>query len=107
MLFDRKTAKTHGVIMLKLISVLLVADVVGLCRIEEQVADGSDQGVNAKGDNRGPEVSAGSAGVAFGLQVGMVDDEAADPTQEESQQKTNNVIGIHGCILLSQNIDSV
>ena len=49
MLFDRKTAKTHGVFMLKLISVLLVADVVGLCRIEEQVADRSDQRIDAKG----------------------------------------------------------
>ena len=81
--------------------ILLVADVTISSGIEEQVADGSDQGVNAKGNHCGPEVSAGSAGVAFGLQAGMVDDEAADPTQEESQQKTNNVIGIHGCILLS------
>lgn len=95
MLFDRKTAKTHGVIMLKLISVLLVADVVGLCRIEEQVADRSDQRIDAKGNVSQDKIEPGSGGEAFGLERGVVYNKTTNPAEEKRKNKTNNFVAIH------------
>ena len=44
----------------------------------------------------------GSGGVAFGLQRGVVDDQAADKAQEEGQQEANQLVVIHEYILLSR-----
>ena len=76
-------------------SVLLVTDVLILSGIEEEVADGSNEGVNTKSDVSEKEIRPRSGGKAFGLQLGVVDDDAADPTKEEGQQETDDVLGIH------------
>ena len=65
--------------------VLCVADVLFLGRIEGQIADSSNQAVDTEGNYGQEEVSSSSAGVALGLQGRMVDDQATDPAQEESQ----------------------
>ena len=75
--------------------VLLVADVSFLSGIENQVADGSNQGVDTAGDVTQNQVCPSSGGVACGLQGGMVDDQAADPAQEEGQQEANQIVVIH------------
>ena len=80
--------------------VLLVADVFGLSRVKRQVADGSDQAVNAAGDVAEDEVSTGARGVALGLQRGVVDDKASDPAEEEGQEETNDFV-VHGNISLN------
>ena len=102
----QKNTPQRGVLFVSKL-VLLVADVACLCRIKAQVADGSYQGVNAKGQVCQEEVSSGSAGVAFGLQRSVVDDEAADETQEEGQQKTNQIVVGHCSILLSSKMKKV
>lgn len=51
-------------------SVLLVTDVLLLGGIEGEVADGSDQRIDAEGNDTQKQVSTGSAGVAGGLQGG-------------------------------------
>ena len=72
--------------------ILLVADVLLLSGIKGQVADGSNQAVDTEGDHGQEDVSAGSTGEAFGLQGGVVDDQAADPTQEKGQQETDEIV---------------
>ena len=47
--------------------VLLVADVFGLSRVKRQVADGSDQAVNAAGDVTEDKISPGTRGVPSGF----------------------------------------
>ena len=74
--------------------VLLVADVSFLVRIEEQIADGSNQNVDATGQIAPDNVGAGSGGVAFNLQRSVVDDQAADPAQEKGKQETHELIVI-------------
>ncbi|MBP3396412.1 MAG: hypothetical protein J6L87_04475 [Clostridia bacterium] len=76
-------------------SALEVADVLFLAGIEEQVADGGNQGVDTAGDIAKEQVSLGSAGVALRLQGGVVDDQAADLTQEKGQQETDEIVVIH------------
>ena len=75
--------------------VLLVTDVLCLCGVEHEVADGSNQRVNTEGQVCEDEVCPGSGGPAFRLQGSVVDDNAADPAQEEGQQKTNEVLVVH------------
>jgi hypothetical protein len=65
--------------------VLLVAYVRGLSRIESEVADGSNEGVDSESNNGQNKVSESSAGVAFGLEAGVVDYQATDPTKEECE----------------------
>ena len=84
--------------------VLLVADVACLCRIKAQVADGSYQGVNAKGQVCQEEIRAGSAGETLGFQGSVVDNDATDKTEEEGQQETCQVVVGHCNILLSSKI---
>ena len=84
--------------------VLLVANVGCLVGIEGQVADGSNQAIDAEGHHGQEEVCCGSAGVALGLQRSMIDDQATNPAQEESQQKTNQIVVIHYMFLLSQEL---
>ena len=76
-------------------SVLLVADVLGLSGVEHQVADRSDEGINAAGDVAEDNISAGARGVTFGLQRGVVDNKASDPAEEEGQEETNDLV-VHG-----------
>ena len=64
-------------------------------RVEEQVADGSHQTVNAKGDHGQENVGKSSGGVAFGLERGVIDDQTADPAEEEGQNKAYDVVVIH------------
>ena len=68
-------------------SVLLVTDVLFLGGIEEEVADGSNEGVNTKSDVSEKEIRPRSGGKAFGLQLGVVDDDASDKAEEEGKQK--------------------
>lgn len=72
-----------------------VANVLFLRRIKSKVADRCYQSIDAKSDHRKEEVCCCSAGVAFGLKLGMIDDKATDPTQEEGQQKANEILVIH------------
>ena len=73
-------------------SILLVADVLGLCGIEEKVADGCNQRINTECHVGKDKVCQSSGGVAFRLEAGMVDDKAADPTKEKRQKKTNEIV---------------
>lgn len=77
-------------------SVLLVTDVLILSGIEEEVADGSNEGVNAKSDVSEKEIRPRSGGEAFGLELGVVDDDASDKAEEEGQDKANYVFVVHG-----------
>ena len=86
---------------------LEVANVLFLGGVKAQIADGGNQAVQTEGDQRQEEVSGGSAGVAFGLQRRVVNDEAADETQEEGQQKTNQIVVGHCSILLSSKMKKV
>ena len=76
-------------------SVLLVTDVLILSGIEEEVADGSNEGVNTKSDVSEKEIRPRSGGKAFGLQLGVVDDDASDKAEEEGKDEANYVFGVH------------
>ena len=79
--------------------VLLVTDVLCLSGIESEVADSCYQTVDTEGDHGQEDVSTGSAGKALGLQRAVVNDQAADPTQEKCEKKTNQII-VHLNVLL-------
>lgn len=64
---------------------LFVANVLFVSGIELEVADRSNEGVNTKSEECEPEVSTGSAGIAFGLKTGVIDNDATNPTKEESE----------------------
>ena len=83
--------------------VLLVTDVLILSGIEEEVADRSNEGVNTHSDVGKKEICPGSRGEAFGLELGVVDDDASDETEEEGQQKADDVFVVHS-MLLNKNI---
>ena len=65
--------------------VFFVAYVLFLFGAELEVGDGSYEGINTESKGSEPEIRAGSAGVSFGLKTGMVDDDTADPTEEEGK----------------------
>jgi hypothetical protein len=88
-------------------SSLLVADVLILGGVEEQVADGSNQGVNTKGYVGKQEVCPRSGGEAFGLEGRVVDDDTTDKAEEKRQQKANNVLVIHSDSPYKYNIDAM
>ena len=83
--------------------VLLVADVLVLSGIEEEVADRSNEGVNTHSDVGKKEICPRSRGEALGLELGVVDDDASDETEEEGQQKADDVLVVHS-MLLNKNI---
>ena len=83
--------------------VLLVTDVLILGGIEEEVADSSNERINSEGEISEKEVSPRSRGEAFGLELGVVDDDASDETEEEGQQKADDVFVVHS-MLLNKNI---
>lgn len=80
-------------------SVLDVTDVLFLGGIKEKVADGSNERINAEGDDAEEEVSQSSGGITFGLQRGVVDDKATDPTEEEGQQEADELVVVNGVVV--------
>mgnify|MGYP003294677956 FL=1 len=68
-----------------LLLVFFVAYVLFLFGAELEVGDGSYEGINTESKGSEPEIRAGSAGVSFGLKTGVVDDDTADPTEEEGK----------------------
>ena len=82
-------------------SILLVADVLFLGGVKEQVADGSYKPVNSKGDHGQEDVRQRSRFEALGLERRVVNDQASDPTQEKGQKKTYEVVVVlHDLVLL-------
>ena len=73
----------------------LIADIFGLSGIEGQVANGGNQAIDAKGNHGEEDVGAGSAGVSLRLEAGVIDNDAADPPQEERQKKAYQIFVIH------------
>ena len=65
--------------------IFLVTDVGCLCGVKHQVEDGCYQPIDSEGDHRQENVSQSSGGVALRLQIGMVDNNAADPTEEKGE----------------------
>lgn len=76
-------------------SILSVADILVLGGIKGQVADGSNQRINTHRQIGEDEVSPRSGGKAFGLEGGVVDDDATDEAEEKGQQKANEFVVIH------------
>jgi hypothetical protein len=76
-------------------SVLLVTDVLFLGGIEEEVADGCNEGVNTHGDVCEKEICPRSRGEAFGLELGVVDNDASDKAEEEGKDEANYVFVVH------------
>ena len=94
--FQQKSACEHRLACAFLFTreglVLLVTDTLFLCGIEEQVADSGNQRINTKGKVCEEEVCQSSGGVALGLKAAVVNDDTADPAQEEGQQKTDQIV---------------
>ena len=82
-----------------MILALEVTDVLFLGRIKEKVADRSNEGVDTEGDGAENEVSPRSGGVAFGLEGGVVDDNAANPTEEEGKKETDELVVVNGIVV--------
>jgi hypothetical protein len=91
-----KNKKTFAAAKVFSLSVFGVADIAGLCGIKGQIADRGDQTVNAKGDGGQENVSQRAAGITCGFERRMIDDDAADPAKEKGQQKTDEVLVLHG-----------
>ena len=72
--------------------VLHIADVLFFCRIEGQIADRCYEVIDAESDDAEEEISRRSRSVTFGLILGVVDDEASDPAEEEGEQKANKIL---------------
>ena len=62
--------------------VLFITYVLFLCGVELKLVDHCNEGINTECKTGEPEICAGSAGVAFGLKTGMVNDYTAYPTEE-------------------------
>ena len=75
--------------------ILSVADILVLGGIKGQVADGSNQRINTHRQIGENEISPRSGGKAFGLEGGVVDDNATNEAEEKRQQKTNEFVVIH------------
>ena len=75
--------------------VFLIADVLGLGGVKGQVANGGNQAIDAKGNQGEEDVGAGSAGVSLRLEAGVIDNDTADPAQEERQKKAYQIFVIH------------
>ena len=68
----------------------LIANVL-LASGKGNVANAGNHGVNTAGEGSEPEVSAGSAFVAFRTEIGVIDNNASNPAKEPSEQETNNL----------------
>jgi hypothetical protein len=76
-------------------SILFVTDILFLCRIKGKIADRCNQGVDSASNITQNDISPGSGRITLGLERGMVDDQAADPTQEKGQKKANEIVVVH------------
>ena len=74
---------------------LQITDVLFLVGIKEEVADGSNQGIDPHGKEAKEEIQTGSGSKTIRPQRRVVDDQAANPTQQEGQQKTNYIFIVH------------
>lgn len=68
-----------------------IADIAVVVRVEGQIADRSNQTVDPEGYHGEEEVRASSGPPTIGLETCMVDDQAADPTQEEGEQNMSSL----------------
>ena len=75
--------------------VFFVTDVSCFSGIEYEVADGSNESIDAASDVAENEVSKGSGSIAFGFQRCVVDDKASDPTKEKCKKEANEFVVIH------------
>ena len=73
-------------------SVLLVTDVSCFCGVKGQVADRCNEGVDAKGNVGQKEICQRSGGISFGFEICVINDDTADPAQEECKQKANQLV---------------
>ena len=71
---------------------LEVTDVAGLVGIECKVADRSNDHVNTTSDGTKYKVCKSSGLPTLGLERGVVDDKATDPTKEEGKKETNYIV---------------
>lgn len=78
-----------------MLSVLFITYVLFLCRVELKLVDHCNEGINTERKTGEPEICAGSAGVAFGLKTGMVNDDTAYPIEEENKKETLNFHNIN------------
>ena len=65
--------------------VFFITDVLLFCGIKRKVANRSNESVDAKSNCCQEDISTGSGGEALGFKRGVVDDQAADPSQEKGQ----------------------
>ena len=73
---------------------LFVTDVLILCGIKEEVADGGNQTVDTEGDHGQENICQCSGSIALGLEGSVVDYDASDPTEKEGQYEANEIVGI-------------
>lgn len=79
-------------------SILAIADVTGLGGIESQVADRRDKLIDSEGNECQKHISKGSGCIAFRFQRRVVDDNTADPSKKEGQQKACESFVIHDSV---------
>ena len=75
--------------------VLYIANILLFCRVEGKITDRSNQAVNTESDHRKEEIRCRSAGKASRLQFCVIDNDAADPSQKEGQQKACKIFVFH------------
>ena len=80
---------------IRVLSVLLVTDIIRLSRIEGKVADRSNESVNSKSNGGKNEVEPGSGSVTLRLKRGAVNDDASYPAKEERKKETSDFVVFH------------
>ena len=70
----------------------------GAWRVKSQVADRRDQTVDTAGDDRQEHISKGSGCITFRFQRRVVDDNTADPSKKEGQQKACESLILHDSV---------
>ena len=75
--------------------VFLVADILFFARVEGEVADRRNETVDAERDAGQEDVTTGSWSESFGFQGSVIDNDATNPSQEESEQKANKILVFH------------
>ena len=68
-----------------------VADIFGLAGIEEQIANGCNEGVNTKSKISQNKIRPGSGSESYRLKRSVVDDKASNPSKEEGEKKANEI----------------
>lgn len=64
-------------------------------RIEGQITNRSNQTVDAERNHREEEIRQTTGSESLRLQIRVIDDHAADPTEEKCKQETNQIVVIH------------